>query len=86
MARLGGAPFARLLTKPWLLPGFLIHSAMLRQATPDRTALEMVTLDSLVPKDHLPRKFDAVIEFWSFMAVSRGFAVRTTVARRSMRP
>lgn len=36
---------------------------MLKKPTPEQTALEMVTLDSLVPKDHLLRKIDAVIDF-----------------------
>lgn len=36
---------------------------MLKKPSPAQTALEMVTLDSLVPKDHLLRKIDAVIDF-----------------------
>jgi transposase len=36
---------------------------MLRTPSPEQTALEMVTLDALVPKDHLLRKIDAVIDF-----------------------
>src|SRR5690606_14567131 len=36
---------------------------MLKKPAPSQTALEMVTLDSLVPKDHLLRKIDAVIDF-----------------------
>ncbi|TCM77361.1 transposase, partial [Rhizobium sp. BK068] len=36
---------------------------MLKKPAPTQTALEMVTLDSLVPKDHLLRKIDAVIDF-----------------------
>lgn len=36
---------------------------MLRKPGPDQTALEMVTLEELVPKDHLLRKIDAVIDF-----------------------
>jgi len=36
---------------------------MLKKPAPEQTALEMVTLDSLVPKDHLLRKIDAVIDF-----------------------
>lgn len=36
---------------------------MLKQPCPTQTTLEMVTLDSLVPKDHLLRKIDAVIDF-----------------------
>ncbi|MDP9807202.1 hypothetical protein J2W42_000033 [Rhizobium tibeticum] len=36
---------------------------MLKKPAPCQTALEMVTLDSLVPKAHLLRKIDAVIDF-----------------------
>jgi transposase len=36
---------------------------MLRKPGPEQTAIEMVTLDSLVPSDHLLRKIDAVIDF-----------------------
>lgn len=36
---------------------------MLKKPAPEQTALEMVTLDGLVPKDHLLRKIDAVIDF-----------------------
>jgi transposase len=36
---------------------------MLKKPSPEQTALEMVTLDSLVPKDHLLRKIEAVIDF-----------------------
>jgi len=35
---------------------------MLKPA-PEQTALEMAMLDSLVPKDHMLRKIDAMIEF-----------------------
>jgi transposase len=36
---------------------------MLRKPSPQQTALEMVSLDGLVPNDHLLRKIDAVIDF-----------------------
>lgn len=36
---------------------------MLRQPGPEQTALEMVRLEELVPKDHLLRKIEAVIDF-----------------------
>ena len=36
---------------------------MLNPPSPEQTALEMVTLEGLVPKDHLLRKIDAVIDF-----------------------
>ncbi|MEP6566567.1 MAG: IS1182 family transposase [Mesorhizobium sp.] len=36
---------------------------MLKKPAPEQTALEIVTLDGLVPKDHLLRKIEAVIDF-----------------------
>lgn len=36
---------------------------MLKKPTAEQTAIEMVTLDTLVPKDHLLRRIDAVIDF-----------------------
>ncbi len=36
---------------------------MLKKPGPDQTTLEIVTLDQLVPADHLLRKIDAVIDF-----------------------
>nr|WP_082583362.1 hypothetical protein [Mesorhizobium sp. Root695] len=42
---------------------FLIHWVMLKRPAPEQTALEMVTLDQLVPADHLLRKIDRVIDF-----------------------
>lgn len=36
---------------------------MLKKATPQQTELEMVTIASLVPSDHLLRKIDAAIDF-----------------------
>jgi transposase len=36
---------------------------MLNRPGPEQTAIEMVTLDQLVPKDHLLRKIDAVVDF-----------------------
>ncbi|ODT49495.1 IS1182 family transposase [Devosia sp. 63-57] len=36
---------------------------MLRKPGPEQTALEMVTLEELVPADHLLRRIDAVIDF-----------------------
>ena len=36
---------------------------MLKRPEPEQTALEMVTLDQLVPADHLLRKIDKVIDF-----------------------
>lgn len=36
---------------------------MLRKPGPEQTALEMVTLEELVPADHLLRKIEAVIDF-----------------------
>jgi hypothetical protein len=36
---------------------------MLRKPPPEQTAIEMVSLDGLVPKDHLLRKIEAAIDF-----------------------
>ena len=36
---------------------------MLKKPSPQQTELEMVTLEELVPADHLLRKIDAVIDF-----------------------
>jgi hypothetical protein len=36
---------------------------MLKKPLPQQTELEMVTLEGLVPKDHLLRKIEAVINF-----------------------
>ena len=36
---------------------------MLRKPSPQQTELEMVTLEQLVPGDHLLRKVDAAIDF-----------------------
>lgn len=41
----------------------MIHWDKLKKPSPEQTALEMVTLDSLVPKDHLLRKIEAAIDF-----------------------
>ena len=36
---------------------------MLKKPSPQQTALEMLSLEGLIPKDHLLRKIDAVIDF-----------------------
>ncbi len=43
--------------------GLLILWDMLKRPTAEQTALEMVNLETLVPKDHLLRRIDAVIDF-----------------------
>src|SRR3978361_1477791 len=40
-----------------------MQDGMLKKPLPQQTALEMVSLDGLVPKDHLLRKIEAVIDF-----------------------
>ncbi|EIM73641.1 transposase-related protein, partial [Nitratireductor aquibiodomus RA22] len=55
---------------------------MLKTPAPEQTALEMVTLDSLVPKDHLLRKIDAVIDFSFIHPLVEGFTAPTMAARR----
>jgi hypothetical protein len=66
--------------------GLLIHWCIIRKPLPQPTALEIVSLDGLVPKDHLLRKIDAVIDF-SFIhdRVAGGFIARTTGVRRLIR-
>lgn len=41
----------------------MIQQGVLKTPGLDQTALEIVTIDSLVPRDHLLRKIDAVIDF-----------------------
>jgi transposase len=41
----------------------LIRCGILRDPGPEQTALEIVSLDQLVPSDHLLRKIDAAIDF-----------------------
>lgn len=36
---------------------------MLKEPSPQQYQIEMVTLEELVPKDHLVRKIDAAIDF-----------------------
>ncbi len=56
---------------PLLFPGFPLDPLplygfdliMLKRVTARQTELEIVTLESLVPADHLPRKVDAAIDF-----------------------
>lgn len=58
---------------------------MLKKPLPQQTALEMVSLDGLVPKDHLLRKIDAVTDFSFIHDRVAGFIALTTDARRSIR-
>lgn len=62
--------------------GFLIHCVMLRKPVPEQTALEMVTLEELVPVDHLLRNIEAVIDFSFIHDRVAGFTAPTTVALR----
>jgi transposase len=41
----------------------VIQWDMLKKPAAEQTALEIVTLESVVPRDHLLRKIDAVIDF-----------------------
>lgn len=52
----------------------LIQWSMLRKPLPQQTALEIVTLEGLVPKDHLVRKIDGVIDFSFFFGRVAGLA------------
>lgn len=51
------------MINPWPWPGVLIHGVMLKKPQPQQTALEMVTLESLVPLDYLVCKIDGVNDF-----------------------
>ncbi len=44
----------------------MIHCAMLKKPAPEQTALEMVTLDSLVPKDH---RNQASPDIWKLLGI-----------------
>lgn len=55
---------------------------MLRKPVPEQTALEMVTLEELVPVDHLLRNIEAVIDFSFIHDRVAGFTAPTTVALR----
>ena len=63
-----------MLQPPGLGWGFIIHCDMLKKPAPAQTALEMVTLGSLVPQDQLLGKINAVIDF-SFILGLPGFIV-----------
>ncbi len=64
----------------------MIHWDMLKKPAPEQTALEMVTLDSLVHKDHLLRKIDAVIDFSFIHDRVAASTAPTTVVHHSTRP
>lgn len=53
----------KVIKSPRILRGLLIQWVMLKKPSPQQTVLEMVSLESLVPSDHLLRKIDAVIDF-----------------------
>ena len=55
---------------------------MLKRPAPDQTALEMVTLDRLVPAEHLLRKIDRVIDFGFIHDLTAPLFVRTMAGRR----
>jgi len=59
---------------------------MLKRAAPEQTALEIVTLDGLVPKDHLLRKIDAVIDFSFIHDRVSACTAPTTAVLRWIRP
>ena len=53
----------RLLTNPRRKAGVLFYWGMLKDKAPHQTRLEMVTLEELVPQDHLLRLIDRHIDF-----------------------
>jgi transposase len=58
---------------------------MLKKPTSPQTALEIVTLESLVPPGHLLREIEAVIDFPSSTIWWRGFTARRMAGRRCPR-
>jgi hypothetical protein len=58
---------------------------MLKTPFSPQMALEIVTLESLVPPGHLLRKIEAVIDFHSSMSWWPGFTALITGARRLTR-
>lgn len=59
---------------------------MIRKSTEsetNRTQLEMVTLDELVPADHLVRKIEAVIDFKFIYPLWRTYILRTVAGQAS---
>ncbi|AIP03134.1 hypothetical protein DP51_3410 [Burkholderia pseudomallei] len=57
---------------------------MLKTPMPTQHELEMVTLEELVPKDHLLRQIDAAVDFEFIRAKWRICIARTTGGRRSI--
>ena len=53
----------RLLTNPPTVEGLFIIAGMLKDYSPQQTELEMVTLEDLVPAEHLVRKIESAIDF-----------------------
>ncbi len=53
----------RLLTNPRQVGFFVFNGVMLKTPMPTQHELEMVTLEELVPKDHLLRQIDAAVDF-----------------------
>ncbi|KOS81421.1 putative iSBma2, transposase [Burkholderia mallei] len=65
--------------------GFLFfNGVMLKTPMPTQHELEMVTLEELVPKDHLLRQIDAAVDFESSARRWRICIARTTGGRRSI--
>jgi hypothetical protein len=58
---------------------------MFKSPLPEQTALEMVTLDSLVPKDHLLLRIDALSDFFFFMTWPTRSILPKMAALRSTR-
>ena len=63
----------------------MIHWVMLKKLGPEQTAIEMATLDQLVPRDHPLCKIDEVIDFPFIHDRWRVSLVPTMGVRRSIR-
>ncbi len=46
-----------------ILPGFCLYSSMIKRKSEQQSRIELVTIESLVPKEHLLRKIDKAIDF-----------------------
>ena len=73
----------RLLTNPPTVEGLFIIWSMLKNYAPHQTELEMVTLEDLVPAEHLVRKIETAIDF-EFIRETR-FAICTVSTMVALR-
>jgi hypothetical protein len=83
----------RLLTKPWpfgqgfafISVSFLVVADMLKDPSPQQHELEMVTLEELVPSNHLLRQIEAALDFSFIASAFVIFTARIMVGLRLIR-